>query len=160
MKPTKPIAPFIPTRTKLSWAALISLALVITFIGFQPPQPVQADSPNNVLTVQAEASQGFAAPGNSQPANLLVIVTDRSGNPVTDLEQDDFTVINHFGLPGQTCGFSNNIVSFGNIHTGAYQIKVALGVAGCTWVAGDYLAQVAINDGSRRGQAAVKLSVR
>ena len=87
-------------------------------------QPAKADAEKNALTVQAEASQGSAEPGNTLPANFLVIVTDESGAPVVGLDQSNFQIINHFRLPEQTCGFSNRISSFHDVHTGAYQIQV------------------------------------
>ena len=160
MQQTKPIARFAPNSIKLLWALIISLALVLTITWLHPPNQVQADSPNQAVLVQVEASQGFAAPGNSLPANFLVVVTDRSGAPVTNLDQMDFMISNQFALPGQSCGFSNNIVSFVNVLNGASRIEVDLALPGCTWVEGDYLAQVAISDGTRRGQAPATLSVR
>ncbi|HZM87730.1 MAG TPA: hypothetical protein VFF31_14510 [Blastocatellia bacterium] len=123
-------------------------------------QKSSADPKKGALQVQSQAAQGQAAPGNSQPANFLVLVTDPdTGTAVTDLVQADFKIINHFAVTGQTCGFSNNIVGFANVGTGAYQIRVGLVVPGCTWVAGDYLAQVMVARGSEAGQAAVTLSV-
>jgi hypothetical protein len=157
---TKASTKFVPNSIKLTSAVITGLALVLTITWLQPPKQVQADSPNHALTVQVEASQGFAAPGNSLPANFLVVVTDRSGAPVTDLAQTDFSITNQFGLPGQTCGFSNNIVSFVNVLNGAYRIQVDLVLPGCTWVAGDYLAQVAVTAGIRRGQVPATLSVK
>jgi hypothetical protein len=78
--------------------------------------PAMAQSP---LNVDAQAAQGFAAPGNNQAANILVVVTNPlTGAAVTNLVQSDFSIINHFGIPGQVCGFSNNIVTFHNIGTG------------------------------------------
>ena len=120
--------------------------------------------------VSVAASQGAAAPGNDEPANFLVVLADKTGAPVTHFDQGNFTVINQFSLPGQLCGFSNNIVGFNNVGTGAYQIQVGLGDVGffCPWVAGDYLAQIIVNGetapGSTpavtlRGQAAATLSV-
>ncbi len=118
---------------------------------------------NSALLVQVEAAQGDAAPGNMEPANLLVVVTDQStGVAVTSLAQTNFTVINHFSIPGQTGGFSNNITSFNNVGTGAYHINVGLSgsVPGATWVQGDYLAQVMVKATSKEGQGAATLSVR
>ena len=112
------------------------------------------------VTIQAQASQGAAAPGNTERANLLVIVTDMSGAAVTGLQQAAFSVVNHFGLPGQTCGFSSQIVGFNDVGTGAYQLQIGLGpTVGCTWVAGDYLGQLRVNGSSALGQAAFTLSV-
>ena len=115
------------------------------------------------LMVQAEAAQGHAAPYNTMPANVLVVVTNpRTGQAVAGLEQEDFAVINHFSIPGQVCGFSNNIVFFNDVMTGAYHIQVGLseGVNGCSWVHGDYLMQVIVTTGSRVGQGTATLSVR
>jgi hypothetical protein len=135
--------------------ALVMIAGLENFI-----QRVSADPKKGALLVQAQAAQGRAAPGNSQPANFLVLVTDPdTGAGVTDLVEADFQIINHFAVTGQTCGFSNNIVSFVNVGTGAYQIKVGLVVAGCTWAAGDNLAQVIVTHGSEAGQAAAVLSI-
>ena len=122
------------------------------------PQFMKTDP--TALNVQVQAAQGFAAPGNMQPANFLVIVTDHdTGAAVTNLAQSNFGVINHFSVPGATCGFSNNITSFNNVGTGAYHIQVA--PVSCVWVQADYLAQVIIvGDPLRRGQAPATLSIR
>jgi hypothetical protein len=114
---------------------------------------------STALFVQAQAAQGFAAPHNNQPANFLIVVTDPiTGVAVTDLVQKNFTIINHFSIPGQTCGFSNQISSFNNVLTGAYQIQVK--PKGCNWVAGDYLAQIIVAAKDRNGQATAKLSIK
>ena len=136
----------------------VLLAAVMAFLA----SPAMAQSP---LSVDAQAAQGFAAPGNNQAANILVVVTNPlTGAAVTNLVQSDFSIINHFAIPGQVCGFSNNIVSFHNIGTGAYQIQVRLSHINpqivCAWVQGDYLGQVIVASAQRLGQTAIKLSVR
>jgi hypothetical protein len=146
-----------------------SLLIVITIASLSaslllalPIRYADADSNKGALVVQAEAAQGRATPGNTQPANFLVVVTEHdTGEPVTDLVQLNFQIINHFAVTGQVCGFSNNIVSFVNIGTGAYQIRVGLeaSIPGCAWVAGDYLAQVIVTNGKSQGQATATLSV-
>ena len=141
---------------KRTISVLFSLA-VLAFAA----RPGIAQTP---LKVDAQAAQGFAAPGNNQAANFLIVVTDPlTGAAITNLGQTDFSVINHFGIPGQVCGFSNNIVLFHNVGTGAYQIQVKLHQIDprvvCLWVKGDYLAQVSVSSAQRLGQAAVKLSV-
>jgi hypothetical protein len=116
-------------------------------------------NPSSALFVQAEAGQGFAAPGNKQPANFLVVVTNPiTGEAVTSLTQKNFTIIDHFSIPGQVCGFSNQIVTFNNVGTGAYQIQVK--PKGCNWVAGDYLAQIIVAAKGLNGQATATLSIR
>ena len=139
--------------TAMTAAAVASVFLVVV--------TAPADSVTNgpvAVVVQAQAAAGSAAPGNSSPADILVLVTDRvTGSAITDLAKSRFAVINHFSHPGQTCGFSNNVVTFNNVGTGAYHLQVA--PASCTWAAGDFLLQVIVSSGVRHGQAAAKLSV-
>lgn len=137
----------------------VTLVLILTVgWGLQ----ANAQDVGRAFLVQAEAAQGSAAPGNTEPANFLVVVTDhRTGTPVANLTESNFAIINHFSIPGQLCGFSNQIAFFGNIGTGAYQIQVELpNILGCAWVQGDYLAQVIVNAVSRRGQATATLSIK
>ena len=118
------------------------------------------------VIVQAVAAQGAAGPGNNANANILVLVTDpKTGAGLTSLKQVDFSVVDHFGLPGQSCGFSGNITNFNNVMTGAYQLTVSTHSAsppagGCKWVAGDYLGQVMVRTRKVQGQAAFLLSIR
>jgi hypothetical protein len=113
---------------------------------------------STALLVQAVAAQGFAKPHNNQPANFLVVVTDPvTGLAVTDLTQKQFTIINHFSIPGQLCGFSNVIVTFNNVGTGAYQIQVK--PKNCDWVGGVYLAQVMVGAKERNGQTVAALTI-
>lgn len=148
----------IALRGRLTFVIMLTIAMVVGLMHFG--QKSSADPKKGALLVQAQAAQGRAEPGNSQPANFLIVVTDpETGAAITDLVEADFQIINHFLITGQTCGFSNNIVGFVNVGNGAYQIRVGLVVAGCTWVAGDYLAQVLVARGSDAGQAAVTLTV-
>jgi hypothetical protein len=139
----------------------ILVVLSAAVMGFAPPR-IMAQS---ALNVDAQAARGFAAPSNNQAANFLIVVTNPlTGAAVTNLAQTDFEIINHFGIPGQVCGFSNNIVFFHNVGTGAYHIQVKLHHTNpsvvCAWVRGDYLAQVSVSSAQRLGQATVKLSIR
>jgi hypothetical protein len=143
---------------RLMFVSIFLIGLIAAVMQLQ--QKTSANPKETALLVQAQAAQGRAEPGNSQPANFLVLVTDpETGAAVTDLVEANFQIINHFLITGQTCGFSNNIVGFVNVGTGAYQIRVGLVVPGCTWVAGDYLAQVMVTRGADAGQAAALLSV-
>jgi hypothetical protein len=118
------------------------------------------------VTVHAVAARGAASAGNNDNADILVLVTDsNTGAGITNLKQADFTVIDQFGLPGQQCGFSNNITSFNNVGTGAYQITVANHstkppTGGCKWITGDYIGQIIVGAGSVKGQAAFLLSIK
>src|SRR5262245_50672076 len=147
------------TMLNQTWlpAKVLALAIILSLGCGQLITSAHAAYSPLALTVQSQASQGFAAPGNLLPANFLVVVTDENGAPVTNLIKSDFTIINHFALPGQICGFSNQIVTFNNTGTGAYHIQVRN--PGCVWVKGDYLAQVIVSQGARNGQTAVTLSV-
>jgi hypothetical protein len=111
------------------------------------------------LTVHAQAVPGAAHHGNSQPANILVLVSC-GGWPVVDLSEDHFSIMEHFEVPGQTAPFSNNIVSFRNNGSGAYLIQVRP-IGGAHWVSGQYLAQILVSSpDERHGQTAAKLIVR
>jgi hypothetical protein len=117
------------------------------------------------VTVQAVAAKGAAAPGNNNNVHILVVVTEpATGAGVVTLAQADFAVIDHFSLPGQACGFSNNITGFNNVGTGAYQILVATHSTtpppgGCKWVGGNYLGQVIVKTAAVTGQAVFVLSI-
>jgi hypothetical protein len=117
------------------------------------------------VAVQAIAAKGSARPGNNANADILVLVTDpNTGEGVTSLTQADFVVVDHFGIPHQRCGFSNNITNFNNVMTGAYQLNVATHAAtpppgGCKWVEGRYLGQIIVSTSMFNGQAAFLLSV-
>ncbi len=114
---------------------------------------------STALLVQAVAGQGFAAQGNDQPADFLIVVTDPdTGAAVTGLTQKNFTIINHFSIPGAACGFSNNITSFNDVGTGAYQIQVK--PKGCKWVKGDYLAQIMVSGKPGKGQTVATLLIK
>jgi len=144
-------------RARLITAATVAAIASVSLVVVTAP----ADSVTNGqvgVVVQAQAAAGSAAPGNSSPADILVLVTDRvTGAAVTDLGKSSFVVINHFSHPGQACGFSNNVVTFNNVGTGAYQLQVA--PASCAWTAGDFLLQVIVSSGARHGQAAAKLTI-
>lgn len=148
---------------KSRWLAMgIALAVLLT-TGEQWTQQADAQSTTpRPVDVYVAAAQGDAASGNTQEANFLVVVTDRrTGLPITSLTRSNFGIINHFRTSGALCGFSNNITAFNNVGTGAYhiQVKLVTSVAGCTWVAGDYLFQVRVSSGSIQGQAAGKLTI-
>jgi hypothetical protein len=119
----------------------------------------------SAVNVQAVAAKGSAAAGNNSNADILVLVIDPiTGAGVTSLTQSDFSVVDHFGVPGQICGFSSNITGFNNVMTGAYQISIATHsaqppVGGCKWVAGNYLGQVIVKSAAFEGQAAFLLSI-
>jgi len=117
------------------------------------------------VNVQAVAARGAAHSGNNSNADILVLVTDaHTGAGIASLVQANFNIVDHFGIPGQTCGFSGNITSFHNVLTGAYQITVATHSVnpppgGCKWVAGNYLGQVMVKTPAVEGQAAFLLSM-
>jgi hypothetical protein len=117
------------------------------------------------VNVQAVAGKGPAAPGNNASADILVLVTSpQTGAGVTSLTQADFAVVNHFGIPNQSGGFSGNITSFNNVGTGAYQLGVAPHATlpppgGCKWVVGQYLGQVTVKTATVQGQAPFLLAI-
>jgi hypothetical protein len=125
-----------------------------------PPLSITRPAPTGTaLNVSAQASPGAAQSGNTQPANLLVIVTC-NGWPVVDLSKDHFTIMEHFEVPAQSAPFSNNIVSFRNAGTGAYLLQVKP-INQAPWRAGHHLGQILISTPQDwQGQTAFKLIVR
>lgn len=110
------------------------------------------------LTVNAQGSGGNAASGNTHPANILVVVS-QCGAPVADLQQSNFTVMEHFTVPGQQYSFSNNIVTFRNVGSGAYLIQVKP-INNAPWSSGHHLAQIIVSSRIHQGITAVKIIVR
>lgn len=124
------------------------------------PAPVAVKTSGSILplTVNAQGSGGNAAQGNTHPANVLVVVS-QSGVPVADLQQTNFTVMEHFTVPGQQYPFSNNIIGFKNVGSGAYCIQVKP-INNAPWSSGHHLAQIIVSTRSHQGMAAVKIIVR
>jgi hypothetical protein len=103
---------------------------------------------------------------DSAPATILVLVSEEdTGAPVTDLERDNFVVVNYGDGTTGFCGFTENVVNFGNVLNGAYQLLVVpthcLAPSGAAWVAGTYLVGVTVRPSSTRfrgqGQGSDKL---
>ncbi|MBB5037838.1 hypothetical protein [Prosthecobacter dejongeii] len=128
------------------------------------PPAIQEIAPTGLpktvpLTVSVQTSQGLAANGNTHPANLLVIVTC-AGWPVTELDKNHFTLMEHFEVPGQVASFSNSISSFRNAGSGAYLLQTKP-INGAPWKTGHHLGQLLVsNSEDQQGQAAFKLIVR
>ncbi|MBX7208279.1 MAG: hypothetical protein K1X78_08225 [Verrucomicrobiaceae bacterium] len=124
------------------------------------PAPVAVKTSGSIqaLTVNAQGSGGNAAQGNTHPANILAVVS-HSGVPIADLQQSNFTVMEHFTVPGQQYPFSNNIVGFKNLGSGAYGIQVKP-INNAPWSSGHHLAQIIVSTRSHQGMTAVKIIVR
>ncbi|MEN3940409.1 hypothetical protein WJU23_03875 [Prosthecobacter sp. SYSU 5D2] len=124
-----------------------------------PPPPLSTLPKTVPLTVNVQTSQGLAANGNLQPANLLVIVTC-AGWPVTELDKNHFTLMEHFEVPGQAAPFSNSITTFRNAGTGAYLLQTKP-INGAPWRTGHHLGQLLVsNSEDQQGQAAFKIIIR
>jgi hypothetical protein len=127
----------------------------------QRPLPAKpsTSTPAGALTLSIQTSAGAASNGNTQPANILVIVTS-GGLPLTELSRDHFTLMEHFEVPGQQAPFSNNITSFRNAGTGAYLLQTKP-ITGAPWRSGHHLAQLLVCSGDdRQGHAALKIVIR
>ncbi|HYF37998.1 MAG TPA: hypothetical protein VD994_22035 [Prosthecobacter sp.] len=122
--------------------------------GFHPKPTVSGP-----LTLSVQTSAGAAASGNNHPANILVIVTC-AGAPLTELTKDNFTLMEHFDIPGQQAPFSNNITSFRNAGTGAYLLQTKP-ITGAPWRSGHHLAQLLVSSpDDQQGQSALKFVIR
>ncbi len=151
--------------------AMVSMILVPAISYAQSPLPMdQADTTvkakrtkNKALTVHVVADAGNAIAGNTEAAHLLVVVTNtNTGKPIEDLTKDDFSVTDHFLINGQNCHFTKQINDMEYAGNGAYKVKVLLGSnkSPCAWTAGEYLIQIAVEQGVRRGQAVTTLSIK
>jgi hypothetical protein len=121
--------------------------------------PISAKSSGvTALTVNAQGSGGNAASGNTHPANILVVVS-QAGVPVTELQQSNFTVMEHFTVPGQQYPFSNNIITFRNVGSGAYLLQVKP-INNAPWSSGHHLAQIIVSSRNQQGITATKIIVR
>lgn len=126
-----------------------------------PPPPTRPTARNasGALSVSVQTSAGAAANGNTHAANILVLVTC-DGWPVTDLNQDHFTLMEHFEVPGQQSSFSNNLLTFRNAGSGAYLLQTRPN-SGAPWRSGHHLGQLLVSSpDDRQGQAAFKVIIR
>ncbi|MBN4080215.1 hypothetical protein JYT31_00985 [Beggiatoa alba] len=121
------------------------------------------------LKVQAVGNAQKAAPGNYQPASLLITVT-KSGMPIDGLVQNNFT-IRPLIRPNMddlriliVCDYYPKFSALGD---GAYLFR-PVSDNGCGWSAGDYNFQILVRHGSEgkrvsitdQGQALATVSVR
>lgn len=165
--PTKPV-PAKPAAKAPEPAQSAAPALSAPFVS-PPPGPLapkvapgplpKTAIPSTVLTLSVQTSQGAAATGNNHAANILVIVSC-AGNPVVDLSKDNFTIMEHFDIPGQNGSFSNNITSFRNAGTGAYLLQTKP-INATPWRSGHHLGQLLVSSGDdQQGHAAFKIIIR
>jgi len=130
----------------------------------EPTPIIESSTPTSLpktvpLTVSVQTSQGAAANGNTHPASLLVIVTC-AGWPVTELDKNHFTLMEHFEVVGQLAPFSNSITSFRNAGTGAYLLQTKP-INGAPWKSGHHLGQLLVSTSDdQQGQAGFKLIIR
>jgi hypothetical protein len=153
-------------RTALFPAMAIAIAGAVT-VGARhlrnhspAAHPPVMQTNTTALNVQVQASQFLAAPGDTDSARFLVLVTDHeTGVGVNDLTQSNFRVLAPYLPPGAACGFSNNITFFDDAGAGAYLIQVEPRL--CPWVQGDYLTRFIVRaDPLRQGQGLATLSIR
>lgn len=114
------------------------------------------------IAVQAIAEQGKALIGNSDSANLLILVTDsETGEPVNNLTIDNFRVKNHFSIKGKRCACSE-IKSLATTAQGAYRVKLGFSSkkTDCFWQPGSYLLQIMVKDSESQGQTATTLNIK
>lgn len=157
--PKKPVAKSPPAaKPKPAPAAVPARAAAPEVKKSPPPVAVKTSGSIIPLTISAQGSGGNAASGNTHPANILTVVS-HAGVPVADLQQSNFTVMEHFNVPGQQYPFSNNIVGFKNLGSGAYGIQVKP-INNAPWSSGHHLAQIIVSTRSQQGMSAVKIIVR
>lgn len=165
VKPAPPKPPLKSTKPAPRPVTPVPPAAALAAVPEKPVPSAEASPPpaslpkTQPLTVSVQTSQGAAAHGNTQPANILVIVTS-VGWPVTDLDKNHFTLMQHFDVPGQEAPFSNSITTFRNAGSGAYLLQTRP-INGAPWRSGHHLGQILVSSSDdRQGQAAFKLIIR
>jgi hypothetical protein len=143
-----------------SLVLLILFALTITIAYGQSNDTKPKKS---LLMVQAVANQGEAAEGNTETANLLVVVTNpNNGLGIKGLTESNFTIVHHFAAKQKGCDFSKKIKGLVYAGKGAYRIKFGLNpdLPDCTWEKGDHVAQIFVQQDQRRGQTVTTLTIK
>ena len=92
------------------------------------------------LQVQAEGNEANADPGDSDNANILVLVT-YEGMPVDFLTESDFALKTILVPPGKG---AVKVKSFSNSGNGAYAFQV-VPIKSITWGAGEYDIQLSVS---------------
>jgi hypothetical protein len=106
------------------------------------------------LIVTALSEDTVAAPGNQLSNYICVSVTDKDGNPVTGLKEENFKVDPMIAAPGGTVVTISSF--FAGRLPGFYYINVVPVNMG-TWKAGVYIFAVAVQKGADKGQALAKV---
>lgn len=106
-----------------------------------------------LLIISAAAEENFAAPGNASDLVVNVSVTSSAGVPVTGLSSSDFQI----GTPRVPAGGATatiNSFATGGL-SGCYSLR--LRPSSGNWLAGTYLFNVRVDDGT--DEATVNISV-
>lgn len=103
------------------------------------------------LIVTAASEDTVAAPGNQRENYLLLSVTDHLGNPVTNLSASDIKVDAMLVGPGGSLVEIDSVRHSARID-GFYYVNLKP-MTTTSWKSGVYVFGVAVESGSRRGQA-------
>jgi len=107
------------------------------------------------LQVQAEGNEANADPGDTDNANILVLVTYK-GKPVDMLTLEDFELKTILVPPGKG---AVQVKEFHNYGNGAYVFEV-IPIKGVTWGAGEYDIQISVSyNGIAFGQTIASIEV-
>lgn len=102
------------------------------------------------LCVEAVSEDGIANPGNRRPNYLLISVTDADGNPLTNLDKNNFKVDPMIVGPGGSLVDITRVQHSSRID-GFYFVDLKP-IKKRTWKAGVYVFAVAVNSKGKRGQ--------
>lgn len=103
------------------------------------------------LNVTAIAEDTIAAPANAVDSYIVVSVTDGSGNAVTGLTINNFSVGSPIVGPGGSVSHINSVAAGGAV-PGVYVLRIGP-LPGQTWKSGVYVWSVAVTRAADRGQA-------
>jgi len=139
----------ISARVLTALCAILVLTALTAFT--QSPGQVRAR-----LIVAAQAEDTLAAPGNQQNCYLIMSVSDMSGAPVTGLTAANFKFDVSVAARAGGVAEIKNVV--GTLLPGVYNVWVAPSGA-VTWVAGDYVFAVAVQNGTGQGQTLARVTM-
>lgn len=111
-----------------------------------------------ILEVDCATCSYDAAQGNTNPAVLLISVTDPNGNAVNGLGTDNFIVDLYALRIGGTTSVTSRAVESAK-RPGFYELYITPTYESTGWAKATYLIGVTVNRGQDRGQAVAELMI-
>jgi hypothetical protein len=108
----------------------------------------------SLLNVQAVSYVGAYANGYQDYLSIYVIVSDAAGNPVTDLTQDDFTLVSDGSVDTGITGMGH-----GELMVSLYELTITPGPAPAHFSNGTSGVLILVGNGTDHGQTIVLVDI-